>query len=280
MASASIRELKRGAYECFILAVSILSLVNLTLALVLPLPEAREIVQVCDVVLSGILLLDFGFRLISAPNRRDYLIRQYGWVDFLGSLPFPGVRLARFFRVVRVIHLLGDAGLRRLRRGIVRDRAGSTVLGVLFVTLVLIEVTSMFIFMIERRAEGSNIHTSSDAMWWTYVTIATVGYGDRYPVTDAGRVVGVVTMTLGVVLYGAITAFLADAFIRPTANQRERAGLDKDAERTELAEMHRELRALREAGDAGRAELAEIRRELRALRDEGVARANPPNADR
>jgi hypothetical protein len=67
MAATRERELKRGTYECFILAVSLLSLVNLALVIALQLPETREIIQVCDVVLSGILLLDFGFRQISAP---------------------------------------------------------------------------------------------------------------------------------------------------------------------------------------------------------------------
>jgi hypothetical protein len=248
MVAESERELQRGTYECFILAVSLLSIVNLALMIVVPLPSIREVIQVCDVVLSGILLLDFGFRLISAPSRRDYLIRQYGWLDFLGSLPFPGVRLARFFRVVRVARLLTDAGRRRLRRRVVRDRAGSTLLGVLFLTLVLIEVASVFVLLIEISAEDANIRTPSDALWWTYVTVATVGYGDRYPVTIPGRVVGVVTMTVGVVLFGAITAFLADRFIRRPASEGQSERAERAALRTELAEIRRELRALRDEG--------------------------------
>jgi voltage-gated potassium channel len=259
MTGVSHKELRRGAYECFILAVSMLSIINLTIVLALPLSEARSILQVCDVVLSGILLLDFGFRLLSAPSKREYLIRQYGWMDFLGSLPFPGLRLARFFRIVRVVRLIRDAGLRRLRRAVLRDRAGSTLWGVLFMTLVLIEVASVLTLAIEVQDKDANIRTASDALWWMYVTIATVGYGDRYPVTDTGRVVGVVTMTLGVVLYGAITAFLANAFILPRTNR-------EDGEHADHATL--------------RAELAEIRRELRALRDEVGARARTPTGDR
>ena len=256
----SDRELKRGSYECFILAVSILSIINLVLVIVVPLPETREIIEVSDVVLSGILLLDFGFRLLSAPSWRDYLIRQYGWLDLVGSLPFPGLRLARFLRIVRVIRLLRDAGLRRLRRVILRDRAGSTLLGVLFLTLVLVEVASTLILAIEVRAEHANIHTPSDALWWTYVTIATVGYGDRYPVTNPGRAVGVVTMTVGVALFSAITAFLAHTFIRSQTDDGDGGGADHADLRAELEEI--------------------IRRELRTLRDEPVTRADPPNGDR
>ena len=258
MATVSERELKRENYECFILALSLLSLINLVLMFTLPLPESREIIYSCDVVLSGIFLLDFSFRLISAPSKRGYLIRQHGWLDFLGSLPFPGSRVFRLFYVVRVTRLLRRSGRRRLSRVLIRDRAGSTLALVLTLTLVLIEVASAFVLAIEVRARGSNIQTPSDAMWWTYVTIATVGYGDRYPVTDPGRVVGVVTMTAGVVLYGALTAFLANAFIPPPEHQGRSA-------RAEQAAL--------------RAELAELRRELRALRDEGVGRVDPPRGD-
>src|SRR4051812_22984539 len=132
MGATSDLELKRGTYECFILAVSVLSVANLILLFALPLPESREIIRVCDVVLSTILLLDFGFRLIIARSRRDYLIQQYGWLDFLGSLPLPGVRLARFFRVVRLICLLRDSGLRRLRRAGLRVRSRGTPGGARF----------------------------------------------------------------------------------------------------------------------------------------------------
>ena len=159
-----------------------------------------------------------------------------------------------------MIRLLQDAGLRRFRRAVLRDRAGSTLLGVLFVTLVLIEVVSTLMLAIEVHADGSNIHTPSDALWWTYVTIATVGFGDRYPVTDTGRVVGVVTMTVGVVLFGALTAFLADNFIRPRTSQRTGEAADNAELRVEIAEI--------------------IRREVQALRDDGAGHADATPGDR
>jgi voltage-gated potassium channel len=52
-------------------------------------------------------------------------------------------------------------------------------------------------------------------VWWAYVTITTVGYGDQYPVTPTGRFIGVLVLTGGVALFGTLTGFLANAFLAP-----------------------------------------------------------------
>jgi hypothetical protein len=75
----------------------------------------------------------------------------------------------------------------------------------------------------EDDAEGSNIHTASDAIWWCYVTITTVGYGDRYPVTNLGRSIGVIVLTIGVGLFGVLTGFLANLFLAPKRAEQAQA---------------------------------------------------------
>ena len=63
---------------------------------------------------------------------------------------------------------------------------------------------------------NSNIKTAEDAIWWAYVTITTVGYGDKFPVTTEGRIIAAVLMTVGVGLFGTFTAFLASWFVEQT----------------------------------------------------------------
>src|SRR5207245_1017237 len=70
------------------------------------------------------------------------------------------------------------------------------------------------------------ITTASDAVWYVIVTITTVGYGDKYPVTNPGRIVGVLIMVVGVGLFGVLTGFLANAFVAP---KEEKSG-EKDKE--------------------------------------------------
>jgi voltage-gated potassium channel Kch len=63
--------------------------------------------------------------------------------------------------------------------------------------------------------------SKNDAIWYTYVTITTVGYGDRYPVTQTGRVLGLIIMTAGVGLFGTFTGYLANIFLAPPRKKKE-----------------------------------------------------------
>jgi voltage-gated potassium channel len=81
--------------------------------------------------------------------------------------------------------------------------------------------SSIAILQVEH-APNSNIKTAEDALWWSYVTITTVGYGDKYPVTTEGRIIAVFLMTIGVGLFGTFTAFLASWFIEETKKEHRK----------------------------------------------------------
>ena len=83
---------------------------------------------------------------------------------------------------------------------------------------------------------GANIASADDAVWWAIVTLTTVGYGDRFPITPEGRIVAALLMAAGIGLFGTFSGFVASWFLRP--GQREN---DVD-----IAELRAELRAIRE----------------------------------
>jgi voltage-gated potassium channel len=92
------------------------------------------------------------------------------------------------------------------------------------------------------------------------VTITTVGYGDRYPVTNAGRLVGVLVMTAGVGLFGTLSGFLANTFLSPPKKKEEPAATSADANnpKAQLAELKRMMMAQEQAAADLRAKLEEI----------------------
>ena len=94
---------------------------------------------------------------------------------------------------------------------------------VLLAVVATIFVGAWLVLLFEERAKGSNIHDYPDALWWAIVTVTTVGYGDRYPVTEGGRIVAVILMLVGIGLIGTLTATVASVFIKEhtDANKEE-----------------------------------------------------------
>ena len=206
-------ELKNTSYELFIGALSVLSIFNLFLYYFLPDPDTSAVVLIIDGVLSLIFLADFTYRLFTADSKSNYFFRQMGWADLLASIPLPQFKILRIFRVVRVYRLGKVYGGSRMVKEFFANRGGSALLSLIFVMMLILEFGGLAMLAVESESPDANITDASDAVWYVYVTITTVGYGDQYPVTNTGRILGVMIMTIGVGLFGTITAFLANVFV-------------------------------------------------------------------
>ena len=201
-------------WEMFVFALAILSITNMFLVILAPLTEVDDVVLVVDVVLSVVFLGDFFARLRNAHDKRLYFVQGLGWLDLISCIPF--LRLARIVRIGRVIRKLrAEGGLKNTLAALGETRASSSLLLVVFVAILMWEFGSMAILAVEARDPDGNIKTASDALWYSLVTMSTVGYGDRFPVTNLGRIIGAVIIIVGVGLFGTITGFLANAFLAP-----------------------------------------------------------------
>ena len=134
-------------------------------------------------------------------------------VDLLASIP--ALRILRLFRIFKAYRLLKKYGGHNILSQLKKHKAESVLYIFIFFVMLVIESEAYFVLMAERSAPNTNIQSSSDAMWWVYVTIMTVGYGDRYPVTTAGRLIGVAVMTMGVGLFGTLAGFIANKLLAP-----------------------------------------------------------------
>jgi len=125
----------------------------------------------------------------------------------------------------------------------VGDGLGVVVYVVGSTTLVLF-VASLAVLDAERDHPGANIMTFRDTVWWAFTTVTTVGYGDRFPVTDTGRLVAVGLMLAGIALLGVVTATFASWLLEKVAAVEEAS---QAATRRDVEELTREVVALREA---------------------------------
>jgi voltage-gated potassium channel len=118
-------------------------------------------------------------------------------------------------------------------RGILRHRGLNWVL---LIVLVLNLIAAAMVLDFERGNPEANIDSYPDALWWAVTTITTVGYGDRFPMTPAGRGVAVVLMIAGIAMFGVITATIAAYFVEQKAEQDVAGRLDQIMERLDKIE--------------------------------------------
>jgi len=208
-------ELGNTGYEIFIGALSVLSIVNIVLLELLKDPATDAVVWTVNGLLTLVFIVDFLVRLRRAPSRSTYFLREFGWADLLASLPFPQAKIFRVFRLIRVVRLLRQYGVRNIGRSLIKDRAGSALLTLLLIGVLVLEFGSLMMLILERNAPDANIRTASDAIWYVIVTMSTVGYGDRYPVSNPGRELGTFIIVVGVGIFGTLTGYLANLFLEP-----------------------------------------------------------------
>jgi voltage-gated potassium channel len=88
------------------------------------------------------------------------------------------------------------------------------LLSIVITAFVLVTVASLSILQFERHAPDANLRTGADAIWWALVSITTVGYGDYFPVTFAGRVLATILMVFGICIFAVLTSFVATRLIK------------------------------------------------------------------
>lgn len=174
--------------------------------------EIKRLINAFDVVVCIVFLIDF---IIMYKNAEDKVkFWRWGWIDLLASIPsidiLRGGRVFRVLRIFRILRLYKSA--RYLYEHLYRNKTKGTFSSALTVAILMIILSSVSILQFED-APDSNIKTAEDAIWWTFTTITTVGYGDKYPVTHEGRVIAMLLMTTGVGLFGIFTGYISSLFV-------------------------------------------------------------------
>jgi voltage-gated potassium channel len=172
-----------------------------------------------DYVVWALFAVEYVVKFTLAPDRTQYFkthLLDLVIVAVPFFRPLRMGRLIRLLRLSRVAVILGEA----LRRG----RSILTHNGFHFVVLsagVIVFACAGLVTFAERHARGANIHDFGQGIWWAIVTVTTVGYGDRYPVTPFGQGIAVVLMLVGIGLIGVLTATVASYFVQEKTDETE-----------------------------------------------------------
>ena len=175
--------------------------------------EIEILLNYVDNFICIIFLVDFGIRFKNANNKLVFM--KWGWIDLVASIPFLDIfragRLLRLIRLLRIFRALKST--KSIFEHINKNKKQSALTSVALLSFVVVIFSSIAILEFETDV-NSNIKTAEDAIWWSYVTITTVGYGDKFPITTEGRIIGAILMTTGVGIFGTFTALVSSWFIQ------------------------------------------------------------------
>jgi voltage-gated potassium channel len=175
-------------------------------------PEISRVLGFLDNAICLFFIVEFFIRFFKAEDKLKFM--KWGWIDLLSSIPnIDYLRAGRALRLIRILRILrAFRSTKNLVTHIFQNKAQGAFTTVTLLAVLLIIFSSISILEMEDSPE-SNIKTAEDALRWSYVTITTVGYGDKFPVTTGGRIVGAVLMTAGVGLFGTFTGFISSWFL-------------------------------------------------------------------
>jgi len=210
-----------GLLDILVLVLSAYVFISLLIDTFFNTPEqVSKILNFIDNAICVFFIIEFFIRLYNAENKLQFL--KWGWIDLISSIPnVDFLRIGRTLRIIKILRILrAFRSIKTIVKHIFKNRVQGAFTSVVLLAVFLIIFSSISILQFETDP-NSNIKTAEDAIWWSYVTITTVGYGDKYPVTTEGRIVGMILMTAGVGLFGTFTGFISSWFLADKKNEEK-----------------------------------------------------------
>lgn len=261
------------AVDCFIMALILVS-VSSVFALTFELPpRVTRALMMVELIAALLFTVEYVLRVWTADLLRPelppwrarlrYLCTGMAVIDLLAILPF-WMAVLPWFRPVnlmslRTLRLLRLLRLFKLNRYIDALQAVSDVfrqrfhqlMASMFFVMVLMVIASLLMYAVEHEAQPDRFCNAFSGFWWAVATLTTVGYGDIYPITVAGRLLGAVIALLGVGMVAIPTGILSSGFMEHLNNQRRATfdASDREQLKALFLEVLREEEARRHPKD-------------------------------
>ena len=164
---------------------------------------------------------------IFGSSRLGYMLSFSGVIDLVSILPFylqalfPGLdlRVLRTLRLLRIFKLSNyNTAIEDLFSAVYEER--KSFIAALYLFVIAFVLTSSLIYYAENEVQPEKFASIPDAMYWSLITLTTVGYGDVSPVTWIGKVISVATALMGVSVVALLTGILANAFSNQIARRK------------------------------------------------------------
>lgn len=218
--------------KTFDIGIQLLIVISLVTFSIETLPDlsltARKVLKTIEVVTVLIFTGEYLLRLIVADRKLKFVFSFFGLIDLIAIVPFyisTGIDL-RSIRVLRMLRLFRIFKILRYSKAITRFHLAfksikEELVLFVFTAAILVFVASIGIYYFENKAQPEHFASFFHALWWSIVTLTTVGYGDVYPITTAGRVFASVVMLIGIGVVAVPSGLIASALTRIVRNDED-----------------------------------------------------------
>ena len=246
-------------FVLFFITTSIMAVIASSFAVMEPY---RTPLFAVTYVSSFIFMLEYAMRFFTAPRqyphmrsykaRLRYVCSFYGFVDFVAMLPW---LLTYFFWNTQTVHVIILPYIFIIFKLIRHSRSFRIIGKALYdvkdelitaytACLILISFTAILMYYVEREAQPEIFQNIGDGFWWSIVTFTTTGYGDIYPITPLGKLLGGILSLIGIAMITIPTGIIGSSFMN-VVQQKEKKKVEERAR--ELMEI--ELKKRRENED-------------------------------
>jgi len=234
------RESKSGLYfDYFIQVLILLSIASFTVETIPDLePQTVYFLERFELVCIVIFSLEYLIRLYIAKSKMRFVFSFYGIIDLLAILPFylalgfdlRSARVLRFLRLFRIIKLIRyNKAIRRFQNAFIMIKQELIMFSV--VSLILFYLSAVGIYYFENSVQPEAFSSIFSSLWWSVVTLTTVGYGDIIPITIGGRIFTFIILMIGLGIIAIPSGMISSALTEARAMEKEEMKLKtgKDA---------------------------------------------------
>lgn len=190
-----------------------------------------------DTTITAVFLVEYISKLWITPSGRRWYFVRHNWIELLAILPvlrvfrafriFRAARILRLMRVLRSVRIVRAGSMfSKVFRGfgdeVGKNRAGNFVLLAYFVSVMAFGTIGVMVF---EKGADSGFRTLGDGLWWSVVTLSTVGYGDIVPETAGGKIIGAGVVLLGLGFWSLLTGIVTSSLVE-RARKKGSMGLD------------------------------------------------------
>ena len=228
-------------FDIFIAVVIIANVAVLFLETFQSLSEYFGLFDAIDDITVSIFIVEYILRIWTAdflfPEQKKgvatlrFITSANGIIELLTILPFfflSGMVVFRMLRVVRIFHLFrlnSHYDSFSVIRTVLNEKKNQ-ILSSLFIIFIVIMASSLLMYNVENKVQPESFENAFSGLWWSVSTILTIGYGDIYPVTILGKILGVIISFLGVFAVALPTGIISAGFVEQYQEMKaaERSG--------------------------------------------------------